>query len=77
MGVSLGPILANIIMVELEARVISPLIDDDTIKFYTRLVDDTLLLLKEEDIEQVKTALERFDSNLKFSYDKFENEAPH
>ena len=77
MGGSLGPLLANIIMVELEARVIRPLINDGTIKFYTRFVDDTLLLLKEEDIERVKAALERFDSNLKFTYDKFEDEAPH
>ena len=45
MGGSLGPLLANIIMVELEAKVIRPLIDDGTIKFYTRFVDDTLLLI--------------------------------
>ena len=77
MGGSLGPFLANIIMVKFEARVICPLINDGTIKFYTRFVDDTLLLLKEEDIERVKAALERFDSNLKFTYDKFEDEAPH
>jgi hypothetical protein len=77
MGGSLGPLLANIIMVELEAKIIRPLIDDGTIKFYTRFVDDTLLLIKEEDIERIKNALERFDSNLKFTYDKFENENPH
>ena len=72
MGGSLGPLVANIIMVELEAKVILPLIDDGTIKFYTRFVDDTLLLIREEDIERVKEQLERFDSNL---YDKFGN--PH
>ena len=77
MGGSLGPLLANIIMVELEAKVIRPLIEDGTIKFYTRFVDDTLLLLKEDDIERVKAQLERFDSNLKFTYDKFETETPH
>ena len=77
MGGSLGPLLANIIMVELEAKVIRPLIDDGTIKFYTRFVDDTLLLIREEDIERVKEQLERFDSNLKFTYDKFENGNPH
>ena len=77
MGGSLGPLLANIIMVELEAKVIRPLIEDGTIRFYTRFVDDTLLLLKEDDIERVKAELERFDSNLKFTYDKFETEIPH
>ena len=50
MGGSLGPLLANIIMVEFEAKVIRPLIDDGTIKFYTRFVDDTLLLLRQDDI---------------------------
>ena len=77
MGGSLGPLLANIIMVELEAKVIRPLINDGTIKFYTRFVDDTLLLIKEEDIERIKDKLERFDSNLKFTYDKFEDKNPH
>ena len=77
MGGSLGPLLANIIMVELEAKVIRPLIDDGTIKFYTRFVDDTLLLIKDDDVERIKDALERFDSNLKFTYDKFEEGNPH
>ena len=77
MGGSLGPFLANIIMVELEAKVIRPLIGDGSIKFYTRFVDDTLLLLRQEDIERVKTELERFYKNLKFIYDAFENETPH
>ena len=77
MGGSLGPLLANIIMVKLEAKVIRPLIENGTIKFYTRFVDDTLLLIKEDDIEQIKDELERFDSNLKFTYYKFENEYPH
>ena len=77
MGGSLGPLLANIIMVELESKIIRPLIEDGTIKFYTRFVDDTLLLLKKDDIERVKAELERFDSNLKFTYDMFETENPH
>ena len=77
MGGSLGPLLANIIMAELEAQVVRPLLADGTIKFYTRFVDDTLLLIKEEDIERIKQELERFDANLKFTYDKFENENPH
>ena len=77
MGGSLGPLLAKIIMVELESKIIRPLIEDGTIKFYTRFVDDTLLLLKKDDIERVKAELERFDSNLKFTYDMFETENPH
>ena len=43
MGSSLGPVLANRIMTELENLVIKPLVNDGTIKFYGRYVDDTLL----------------------------------
>ena len=41
MGSSLGPVMANIIMAELEREIIEPLIEDGTLKFYTRYVDDT------------------------------------
>ena len=77
MGGSLGPLLANIIMTEMEKNVVRKLIDDGTIRFYTRFVDDTLLLIKEEDIDRVKNEFENFDKNLKFTYEKFENENPH
>ena len=53
MGSSLGPVLANIIMTELELKIINPLIDFGKKTFYTRFVDDTLLLAKEEDINSI------------------------
>ena len=77
MGSSLGPILANIIMCELEDKVIRKLINNGVIKFYTRFVDDTMLLVKPENVELVKQELEKFDRNLKFTYDCFEDEIPH
>ena len=77
MGGSLGPLLANIIMTELEKKVVQPLIDNGTIKFYTRFVDDTLLLVRDNDVELLKREFEKFDRNLKFTYEKFENENPH
>ena len=46
MGSSLGPVLADIIMTELEDVINKPLIADGTIKFHSRFVDDTLLLGK-------------------------------
>ena len=52
MGSSLGPVLANIIMTELEDKVIKPLITNGTIKFYTRFVDDTLLVIKPENVKK-------------------------
>lgn len=73
MGSSLGPVLANIIMTELEKVVVQKLIDDGTIKFYIRYVDDTLLLVKNEDVQRVLTSFNKFDKNLKFTVDEFES----
>ena len=77
MGASLGPVLANIFTTELERTVIEKLINDGTIKFYSRYVDDTLVLLKPEDIDRVHVALNCFDENIKFTVDKFVDEIPH
>ena len=73
MGSSLGPVLANIIMTELEKLVVRKLIDDGTIKFYIRYVDDTLLLVKNEDVQRVLSHFNKFDKNLKFTVDEFES----
>ena len=43
MGSSMGPLLANIIMTELENTVIKNLVDNGTIKFYGRYVDELSL----------------------------------
>ena len=56
-------LLANIIVSEFEEKVIRRLITNGTIKFYTRFVDDTLL----------PDEYEKFDRNLKFTFDRFEN----
>ena len=58
MGFSLGPIMANIIMTELEDKVIKPLINDSTIKFYCRYVDITLLVVKPQDVSRIKKIVE-------------------
>ena len=77
MGSSLGPVLANIIMTELESLIITPLIDSGIIEFYCRYVDDTLLIIKPENIDFVHHSLNSFDTNLQFTVDTFENETPH
>ena len=64
MGSSLGPVLANIIMTELGDVVTKPLIANGTIKFYTRFVDDTLLVIKPGNVKKVHNALNQFDKNL-------------
>ena len=42
----LGPVFANIKMIELEEKFTKKFADDGTIKFYGRYVDDTLLKIK-------------------------------
>ena len=77
MGSSLGPVLANIVMTELEKRIIKPLIDDGIIRFYCRYVDDTLVLIKPEHIDHVHNLINSFHTNLKFTVDKFEDTTIH
>ena len=77
MGSSLGPALANIIMTELEKIVVSDLINSGFIKFYIRYVDDTLLLAKEDGIDNIVQQFNAFDDNLKFPIDKFTDNNVH
>ena len=77
MGSSLGPVLANIIMTELESKIIKPLINNNIIKFYCRYVDDTLVLIKPENIEYVHSLLNNFHSNLQFTVDIFNDSSVH
>ena len=77
MGSSLGPVLANIIMTELEERIIKPFINNGIIKFYCRYVDDTLVLVKPKDIDMIHNALNSFHSNLQFTIDTFEDTDTH
>ena len=77
MGASLGPVLANIIMTECEKIIVDDLMNKGLIKFYVRYVDDTLLIVKNDEIENVLNRFNSFDKNLKFTIDHFENVTPH
>ena len=77
MGSPLALVLANIILTELESTIIKKLFDTGKIKFYCRYVDDTLLLIKPEDIQLVQDMFNSFHENLRFTVDRFENEVPH
>ena len=77
MGGSLGPVLANIIMTECKKVIVDKLMKEKVIMFYTRYVDDTLLIIKKRDINYVLNQFNSFDKNLKFTIDTFENSVPH
>lgn len=75
--------LVNVIMTYLEQKVIKPLINDNTIKFYVgdmqviRYVDDTLHVVKREEVRRIQNPLNSFDPNLSFTEDLLQNEVPH
>ena len=83
-GVSMGSylglanvILANVIMTELEQKVVKQLIDDKTLMLCGRYVDDTSVVIKPEDLNRVRNALNNFHLNLKFTRDTFNDIVPH
>ena len=45
--------------------------------FYGRYADDTLVVIKPEDLNRVHNALNNFDRNLKFTLDTFNDVDPH
>ena len=45
--------------------------------FYGCYVDDTLVVIKPEDLNRVRNALNNFDRNLKFTLDIFNDVVPH
>ena len=67
MGSPLGPISANIFMVELERSVIPTLMDK--MKCWTRYVDDTLCYIKTDSIDYVLKMLNGFHRNIQFTYE--------
>ena len=70
MGSSLGPMLANIIMSELENKIIMVLLSDG-VKFCCRYVDDTLIVIKSEEVSRVHNLLNQLDNKLRFTVDFF------
>ena len=64
-------------MTKLESTIIKKLFDTRKIKFYCRYVDDTVLLIKPEDIQLVQDMFNSFHENLRFKVDRFENEVQH
>ena len=62
MGSYLGPVLANIIMNELETAIADKLFAANLLKFYINYANDTLALIKESDINIVLKKTKQFPS---------------
>ena len=69
-GLSLGPVLANILMTEFEDDVIRPLIISEKLK-YIRYVDDTLVLAKPQNITLILDKLNSFHPQIYFTFEEF------
>ena len=72
MGSLLGLVLANVIMTEFERLVVNKLIKDSLRKLSIRYVDDTLVLAKVEDIDNIMKQFNSFDENIRLTIDEFE-----
>ena len=68
MGSPLAPVLANIIMTKLESNILKKLFDTGKIKFYSLYVDDTLVLIKPDDIQLVQDLFNSFHKNIRFTF---------
>ena len=70
MGSPLGATLANIIMTEFE-NIIKPLINNGTIAFYKRYVDDTIVSAKPCDLGRILNQFNSFHPQIQFTIDQF------
>ena len=65
MGSPLGPVLANVFMVELKRSIIPTLSND--ISLFKRYVDDTICFIKLTSINKVLETLNSYHKNIKFT----------
>ena len=72
-GSPLCPLMANVMMTELERRVVKDLFNKGYLKLYIRYMDDRLVLMKKSDVTIVLQALIGFHKNLTFTVDTFDD----
>ena len=67
MGSPLGPVVARIIIAELENSIVHKL--NSNLHFWKRYVDDTLTILKEGSINRVIQQINFFHPNMQFTFE--------
>ena len=56
-------------MTDLEEKVIKPLINGNTIKFYAKYIGENLFVIKREDVRRIRNLLNNFYPNVRFTVD--------
>ena len=56
-------------MTKLENTIVKELVHKSLVKLYLRYIDDTLLSVKEKDINHIHKRLNSFDKSIKFTAD--------
>ena len=69
----MGPVLANVFVVELENSLIPVL--GDKVSLWQRYVDDTFTFIKQNEIENVKGILNQFHEDIKFTHEVEKNKS--
>ena len=73
MGSPLGPLMADIFMVELETTLM-PELKKSGVIYWRRFVDDTFVLLKpDSDIISIQSILNSFPHSIKFTFEEENN----
>ena len=60
---------ANIVMTELESIIVKELVNKSLIKICMRYANDTLLLVKDKDVNRIHASLNSFNKIIKFAID--------
>ena len=68
MGSPLGPVIADIFMIELEKSLLPEL--TSYISYWKRYVDDTICFIKIEYVDNILSVLNDFDNNIKFTVEE-------
>ena len=74
MGSKLSPAISNIFLHMLETTTITELLDQKILLFYSRYVDDCLLLVRKRAKNNILSKMNTFDSFLKFTVEEMQND---
>ena len=73
MGSALSPLLANILVNDLEQKIVKKFIDTGKVLHYSRFVDDSLIIIRKNALRQFLKQINSFDHLLNFTCDEMDS----